>query len=497
MDHHLSHLLASPTIFSSLIISILFLILISLKLVKLLRAIFSGRKVVSPPGPWRLPIVGSIHHLGGTTSSSLPHRRFKELSLRYGPLMHLQLGQVSTVVVSSAEIAQEVLKTNDLIFANRPCTHASEILLYGPSDIIFSPFGHHWKLLRKIASLQMLNGRRVRSLQSMWIKKEVSSLMKSLKEEAGSCVNLSEKVFVTISGITSRSAFGKKHNKGRHLEAIMQVSERISESTHETVVSHLFPSWKWLQVLVGETRVVEEICRNSDLVLRNILVGEEEEEEDDDDEEEEGECLLKTLLEMKDQEAPPTLVEWAMAEMMKNPRIMRKAQAEVRQAYRSKGHINETNIEELEYLKAIIKETLRLHPPAPLMAPRECTQTCEINGYTIPTGTQVIVNVWAIERDSKYWGSSAEEFLPERFVKSWIDYRGSNFEYIPFGAGKRICPGMGFGVGIVEIVLAHLLCFFDWELPSGITAETLDMGEYLSSTLRRKNKLILIPISCI
>ncbi|KAF7815923.1 Cytochrome P450 71D11 [Senna tora] len=334
--------------------------------------------------------------------------------------------------------------------------------------------------------------------------------------EAGSCVNLSEKLFVTICGISSKSTFGKKQNYKGQLEEIMLVSELISNSATEVYVSELFPSWKWLNIITGVSGRTREMCRKINLVLQNIIMGEEsknvkEEEEGGGG----GECLLKTLLNMKDQgdltinqvkavmldmitagtDAPPTLVEWAMAEMIRSPRVMKRAQEEVRQVYRSKGYINETIFDKLEYLKAVIKETLRLHPPPPLMAPRESTQTCEINGYTIPSGTQLLVNVWAIGRDPKYWGTSAEEFLPERFLNSPIDYKGFNFEFIPFGSGKRVCLGMSFGVASVEIVLANLLCHFDWELPGGTTPETLDMTEYMSSTLGRKNNLILIPIS--
>ncbi|KAF7825239.1 premnaspirodiene oxygenase-like [Senna tora] len=331
--------------------------------------------------------------------------------------------------------------------------------------------------------------------------------MKSLSMEEGSCVNLIEKVFATICGISSKSAFGRKH-KGQ-LEAIMSVFEMISNSAKQVYVCQLFPSWKWLHVITGISRRTHEMCREVDLVLENIINGEEGKEE-----EEEENCLLSTLLNMKDQgdltinqvkavmldmitagiDTPPTTIEWAMAEM-KNPRVMEKAKEEVRQVFRSKGYFNENVLEKLKYLKAIIKETLRLHPPAPFMAPRECSQICDISGYTIPAGTQVLVNVWAIGRDSNYWGTSAEEFVPERFLNSPIDYKGSYFEYIPFGFGKRICPGMLFGVAIVELVLANLLCHFDWELPCGTTSQTLDMTEYISSTLRMKNNLILVPIS--
>lgn len=188
-----------------------------------------------------------------------------------------------------------------------------------------------------------------------------------------------------------------------------------------------------------------------------------------------------------------TIIEWAFSEMLKNPKAMIRAQEEVRKVFGSKGYTDETSLHELKFLKAVIKETLRLHPPFPLLLPRECRETCEIKGYTIPVGTKVIVNAWAIGRDSEYW-SEPEEFCPERFMNCAIDYKGSNMEFIPFGAGRRICPGILFAVSSIEVCLAQLLYYYNWELPNG-TEETLEMTEALGSSSRRKTDLILIPTS--
>lgn len=192
------------------------------------------------------------------------------------------------------------------------------------------------------------------------------------------------------------------------------------------------------------------------------------------------------------------VIEWAISEMLRNPRVMTRAQEEVRKVFGgNKGYTGETDLQELKFLKAVIKETLRLHPPFPLLLPRECRETCEIKGYTIPAGSKVIINAWAIGRDPEYRGDEgeAEKFCPERFLDSPIDYKGSNMEFIPFGAGRRMCPGISFGMSSIEITLAHLLYHYDWELPSGTTKEDLEMTEALGSSSRRKTDLILVPIS--
>ena len=180
-----------------------------------------------------------------------------------------------------------------------------------------------------------------------------------------------------------------------------------------------------------------------------------------------------------------------MSEMLKNPRVMQKAQAEVRQVFNRKGNVDVEGLHELEYLKLVIKETLRLHPPLPLLLPRECSQRSKLNGYDIPVKSKVIVNAWAIGRNSDYW-SEAERFYPERFVNSSTDYKGANFEFIPFGAGRRMCPGMLYGIANVELPLAKLLYHFDWKLEGGRKLEDLDMDEALGAVARRKNDLCLI-----
>ncbi|CAL2235082.1 unnamed protein product [Prunus armeniaca] len=156
-------------------------------------------------------------------------------------------------------------------------------------------------------------------------------------------------------------------------------------------------------------------------------------------------------------------------------------------------NIQEEDIKKLDYLKLVIKETLRLHPPAPLI-PREATQRIKIGGYDIPTEAKVLINAWAIGRDPNHW-DNADCFLPERFQGSSIDFRGTNFELIPFGAGKRICPGISFGIASVELALSQLLYYFNWKLPNGKKVEELDMTESLGMTPRRRNDLYVYAVS--
>lgn len=185
-----------------------------------------------------------------------------------------------------------------------------------------------------------------------------------------------------------------------------------------------------------------------------------------------------------------------MSEMMKNSAIMKKAQSEVREVFGRLGMFDETALSEMKYLKAVIKETLRLHPPAVLLVPRESSEKCQINGFEIPDKTRVIINTWAIGRDPKYW-NDPDSFIPERFLESYahIDYKGNDFQFIPFGGGRRICPGISFGVATVELLLAMLLYYFDWKHFGEVSSKEMDMSEEFGISVRRKEDMLVIPMA--
>ncbi|CAL5390295.1 unnamed protein product [Camellia sinensis] len=428
--------------------------------------------------------------------------------------MHLQLGEMSTIVVSSPEIAREVLKTHDIVFAQRPYSFASRILSYDSQNIVFSPHGDYWRQMRKICIMELLSAKRVQSFRAIR-EDEVLNLVKSISLNKTSPINLTKKIFSLTYGVTARAAFGGK-SKGQ--EAFVSIVEEVGDLTGGFTIVDMYPSVKLFQVISGMRRTLEKMHKRIDQILENILnehrerkrmteSGKGEAEED----------LVDVLLRIQkhgDLEFPltdnnikavildifsagsetsSTIVDWAMSEMLKNPEVMKRAQAEVRSVFDKKGNVDETRLHDLKYLNSVIKETLRLHPSAPLLVPRESGEQCTINGYDIPAKTKVIVNAWAIGQDPKYW-NEAEKFDPERFLYSEIDFKGRDFEFIPFGAGRRICPGISFAIPNIELPLAQLLYHFDWKLPDGKNYEELDMEEDLGLIVRRNNDLILIPI---
>ncbi|KAE8703411.1 Cytochrome P450 83B1 [Hibiscus syriacus] len=180
-----------------------------------------------------------------------------------------------------------------------------------------------------------------------------------------------------------------------------------------------------------------------------------------------------------------------MSFLMKNPKCLKRTQVEVRSLIGKKGFLKEYDVQNLTYLKAVIKETFRLQPIAPLLLPRETLQKCKIGGNEVPAKSFVYVNAWEIGRDPQAW-ENPEEFCPERFIGSRIDYKGQHFELIPFDAGRRICPGMHIGATTVELALANLLYKFNWEMPSGINEKDRDFDVLSGLTTHKKNDLTLV-----
>ncbi|XP_020217129.1 cytochrome P450 71D11 isoform X2 [Cajanus cajan] len=494
-----------------LILPFFTLLIVVLKLGRNLKKTGSSPNI--PPGPWKLPIIGNILHL---VTSTPPHRKLRDLAKIYGPLMHLQLGEVFAIIVSSPEYAKEIMKTHDVIFASRPKILASEILSYESTSITFSPYGYYWRQLRKICTVELFTQKRVNSFRTIR-EEELTNLVKVVSAHEGSTINLTEAVLSSVYNIISRAAFGTEC-KDRDEFILLLKEAQVAVAGFS--IGDLFPSAKWLQLITGLRPKLERLHRKMDRILGDII-REHKEAKSKGTKEGNGEVeedLVDVLLKFEDcndsnqdicltvsnikaiildifaagGETAATTINWAMAEMIRDPTIMEKAQVEVREVFGLKERVDEICINELKYLKSVVMETLRLHPPAPLLLPRECGESSEIHGYHIPVKSKVIVNAWAIARDPNYW-TEAERFYPERFIDSSIDYKGNNFEYIPFGAGRRICPGSNFGLINVELALAYLLYHFDWKLPNGMKSKELDMTEEFGVTVSRRDDLYLMP----
>ncbi|XVE56698.1 hypothetical protein DITRI_Ditri04bG0031600 [Diplodiscus trichospermus] len=490
------------SLFPSLVL--LFSLAIWLKLAR-------GKKLNLPPSPPKLPIIGNIHQLG-----KFPHRSVRDLSRKYGSLMLLKLGKNPTLVVSSAESVREIVKYHDIDFSNRQRTTAANILFYGCKDLGFAPYGEYWKEVRKISVLELFSVRRVHSFQYVR-DEEVGVLINKIHQASlkGECINLTQKLMAVSNNIVSRCVLSRKFEEEDGSSKFGELIRRLTILLMGFCFGDMYPYLGWLDVLTGFIPGLKAVSGEFDSLFEQII---EEHRALKSHETTNKKDFVSIILQLQKDckldmdltqdnikailldmfvagtDTTSITTDWLMAELLKHPNIMTKVQEEVRSVVGEKSKIDLDDINKMEYLKCVVKETLRLHPPGPFLLPREISTSCKLGGYDIPSNTTVMVNVWAIQRDPNWW-ENPEEFIPERFENNPVDFHGQDFQLIPFGCGRRSCPGLPFAVASIQYMIANLLHWFDWKLPAGETAENLDMSEVFGLNIGKKFPLCVLPIS--
>ncbi|KAK1431676.1 hypothetical protein QVD17_08215 [Tagetes erecta] len=475
----------------------LFLLLTPLFLIFKLTKYFKFEKNL-PPGPRRWPIIGNLHQVGDN-----PHVSTASLAQEHGPLISLHLGTQVLIVASSPDAALGILKIQDRFLSSRFVPNAFQTH-YLPFTLIWSEdCDENWRLLRTLCRTELFSVKALES-QSSLREEKLCQMIGYLCSKEGQVVNIEEVVFTTMFNTLSNIFFGKDFldlkDEGGSASDLRDKLFMILTSGLAPNVSDFFPLLKRLdlQGLRKKTmKHIMEVFSSWEGIIneRRLAVVAEKER-----------CFLDCLIEngfsndrinilalelfTAGTDTTTSTIEWAMAELMKNQNAMLKVQQELKHKINS-SNIVETEISILPYINACIKETLRLHPPAPFLLPHRAIQTCEVMNYTIPRGAQILVNIWAIGRDPNLWEEPLS-FKPERFLGSNLDFRGQDFEFIPFGAGRRMCPGLPSGIISVQSILASLIRRFDWVLPNNQDSLRLDMKEKFGVTLQKKEPLQLI-----
>ncbi|CAN8252244.1 unnamed protein product [Cochlearia groenlandica] len=462
-----------------------------------------------PPGPPRLPIIGNLHQLG-----SKPHRSMFQLSEKYGSLMSLKFGNVSTVVASTPETIKDALKTFDLDCCSRPYMTYPARITYNLNDLAFSPYSKYWREVRKLTVVELYTAKRVKSFRHVR-EEEVASFVDFIKESATleNSVNLNNKLMKLSGSVICRIGFGI-NLKGSNLEnSYQEVIQGAMEVLGSFAVADYIPIIGGIiDRFTGLHSKCERVFKAMDTFFDQSIKHHLDDKSLKDDiialllKMETGETglgefqltrnhtkgiLLNVLIAGVDTSGHT--ITWAMTHLIANPRVLKKVQAEVREVIKNKDNITEEDIEKLEYLKMVIKETLRINPLAPLLIPREASKDVKIGDYNIPKKTWIHINIWALHRNPNVW-ENPESFIPERFMDNEIDYKGLNFELLPFGSGRRMCPGMGMGMALVHLALINLLYRFDWKLPDGMEAKDVDLEESYGLVCPKKIPLKLIPV---
>ncbi|CAN0926355.1 Cytochrome P450 76A2 [Linum grandiflorum] len=475
-----------------------------------------GRRL--PPGPPPLPIVGNIFNLGWA-----PHESFVKLAQAHGPIMTLYLGSMCTVVISSKEAARTMFKSHDVVFAGRKIYESMKGGGGKSSDgsIITAQYGPQWRMLRRLCTSEFFVSHKLDATRD--IRSRCVDRMVEFVEEAG-CggtrpVDIGRFVFVMAFNLIgnmmlSRDLLDPKSERGGEF---FYHAGKVMEFAGKANVADFFPWLRWLDPqrirkntqfhvekafeIAGEFIQERSGCRVnydhgekrrdfSDVLLDFRGVGVDEPSMFS------ARTVNVIVLEMfmAGTDTTTSTLEWAMAELIRNPEKLRKVHKELNTVVGGGKKLEEEHIGNLPYLKAVINETLRLHPPLPFLVPHMATQPCKMLGYDIPKETQILVNVWGIGRDPNTWPDPLD-FKPERFMDpDAVDYKGQHFEFIPFGSGRRMCPALPLASRVLPLALGSLLHEFEWLLPDALKAENLDMRERMGITLSKAVPLKVIPI---
>lgn len=451
-------------------------------------------------GAW--PVIGHLRLLGGPKP---PHITLADMADKYGPIFAINLGVHKALVVSNWEIAKECLTINDRALATRPKLASMEILGYNNALIGFAPYGPYWRQVRKFATVELLSNHRLDKLKHVR-ESEIKTSLQQLYQLCRSNSDHNNKVLVDMKrwfkdvtlNVILRIVVGQRvpnSGEGETLKWKKSLDD-FSELSGKLVVSDALPFLRWLDV-GGDEKRMKNVARELDKVIEEWLREHKENravidatgEEDfmgvmlsvlRDAEEHDADTINKATslaLILAAEDTTSITMTWALSLLLNNPDALKKVQQELDvHVGKDRLLITESDTKNLVYLQSIIKETLRLYPAAPLSLIHEAMEDCAVNDYHVSAGTWLMFNLQKIHRDPKVWLNPCE-FRPERFLSTHInaDVRGQNFELIPFGSGRRMCPGVSFALRVLDLTLANVLHWFEFATPCG--GEGVDMSE--------------------
>ncbi|KAL6875641.1 hypothetical protein ACP4OV_013154 [Aristida adscensionis] len=505
------------------------LLLASLAFVLLQLRLQRGKPLL-PPGPTPLPIIGNM-----LMKDQLTHRGLAALADRYGGLLHLRLGRQRVFVASSPEYAREVLQAHDGAFSNRPATIAIAHLTYGRADMAFAHYGPFWRRTRKLTVAALFSRRRAATWRA--VREECAALVAGVAAAAAggeTAVNLGEHIFGLTTRVLFRAAFGARDGgegvaaprRGEFLAVLHEFSQLMVAFN----VGDFLPWLRWVdpQGIGRRLRATRDTLDGFidgivDEHMRRRRRPDDEEADmvdhmlaflDSDDVKPIDDALRLTRDNIKGiilgcyhrigndimfggTETVASAIEWAMAELLRNPGELRRLQQELADVVGLGRNVGESDLAGLPFLACVVRETLRLHPPIPVLL-HEAAENRVVGGYAVPRGARVMVNLWAIGRHRAAW-KDPDAFRPSRFAAggegeaAGVDLRGGCFELLPFGSGRRSCPGMALGQHALELAVAQLAHAFHWALPAGMAPAELDVDDVFGLSAPRATRLHAVP----
>ncbi|KAJ8532627.1 hypothetical protein K7X08_012550 [Anisodus acutangulus] len=474
-------------------------------------------KIQLPPSPPALPIIGHLHLLG-----SVWHQSFQKLALRYGPVMLIRAGASTSYVVSNGAIAKEIFKTNDINFAARPEFGSSEYQIYRDTMFSILDYNKLWIFLKKICMTEILSAQQICKFAD--VRKE--EMMKLLEffvrcSEQGEACDVGIQLMAMTNNLICRLIMSTRTSTNVNESAeIREIAKGIVLLAGQLGLGEVFGPLKKYDLL-GAGKKAKALLLKFDMFMDEIIKKHEDQRragrkykkdmmdillEIADDENAEikltRSCIKGLFLDLFVGGTDTTSVglQWGLAELLNHPKVLKKLQEEIERVVGLERLVEDSDIPNLPYLQAVVKETLRVHPPLPLVF-RKCREECVVNGYKIPKCSRLVLNIYAINRDPNEW-TDADEFIPERYLVNSNEnlaiepdeleaMKGQNFCYVPFGGGRRGCPGAGLAAAVLHRTLGVLIQCFDWKI-KGAHKLNMEQGAGFSSAM--VHPLVCYPV---
>ncbi|KAL1324564.1 cytochrome P450 81E8 [Arachis ipaensis] len=467
-----------------------------------------GKHKNLPPSPPSLPMIGHLHLIKQPL-----HQSFHNLTQKYGHMLFLKLGTRKVLVVSSPSAIEECFTKNDITFANRPTTLAAKLLNYGSRTIGFASYGDHWRSLRRLTTLELFSTNRLAMFESIR-EEEIRLLVKELFQECskgGQTQKLKVELrpkFVEVSfNMLLRMISGKRYygkdidEEGKEFQILMKEFTALQASC----LNDFIPIPEWID-FQGMKKKMVNLMKRVDSFLQKLLDEIQRNRSIRSDNNNGKLNLIEVMLDLQDKEpelytyetmkgvilamliagseTSAITMEWAVSLLLNNPQTMKKLQHEIETHAGHDQLLNESNASKMKYLQNIITETLRIYPVAPLLLPHESSSDCNVCGYDIPKGTMLLVNLWTLQRDPNLWADPTK-FVPERFDDNG-DGSKVCYNVIPFGVGRRACPGAVLAKHVMGHALGALFQCFEWEK----IEDQVDMAEGIGLTLPKAKPLV-------
>ncbi|XP_051128151.1 cytochrome P450 CYP82D47-like [Andrographis paniculata] len=469
-----------------------------------------NRRPPEAGGAW--PITGHLHIMNNGSPDKLPHLTLTAMAESYGPIFEIRLGARRAVIVSGLELVKEIYTTCDVAAASRPRIMSAEILGFNSAMFGFSQYGPYWRELRKLIAVDLLSSRGLHIQRHVLVSetaqsvRELYGLWNERKNASGSApVEIRDWVGNLNLNAVLRIVVGKRYfvsggdiAEARHCRKVLRTFFYL---IGVLTIGDVLPYLRWLD-LGGFRKKMKETSRELDTLAAKWLSEHRATAAADGKQEDFMDVMIGVVKSAKlgseydedtiikatcsnlisGSDTNTVMLVWSLSLLLNNPKELKKAQQELDEKVGRERRVELSDMSNLVYLEAIVKECLRLYPAAPLSAVREFSEDCNVGGYEIEKGTMLFVNIWKLQRDPQLW-EEPDKFLPERFLTT-AGHR--DFQWIPFGGGRRICPGVNLALEMMKLVIANLVQGFDI---STLDDEPVDMAGSFGLTISKAGPL--------